>query len=118
MDFETCEISGTDLADISADTSDGKGQDDPKPEYFQYKDEGWTYARACLACPYDRCLYDGRQGKHRAMYQFRSREIKRLFKSGRNVHELVEIFGVSVRTVYRAIKSPGKKKRKGAKNNE
>ena len=113
MDFETCEICGVDPEENPA----GCGQADPKPEYFQYKDEGCAYARACLACPYERCLYDGRLGKHRAMRQFRTREIKRLFKSGRNVKELVDIFGVSDRTVYRAIKS-GKKKRKGAGNNE
>jgi hypothetical protein len=108
MDFETCEICG---ADPEQDP-DGRGQADPKPEYFQYKDEGCAYARACLACPYEWCLYDGRLGKHRAMRQFRTREIKRLFKSGRNVKELVDIFGVSDRTVYRAIKTAGKKKTK------
>jgi len=117
MDFETCEICGTDLADASAETladiSAQSGQADPKPEYFQYKDEGCTYARSCLACPYARCLYDGGRGKRSAMMDIRSREIKKLFKSGRNVKELVDIFGVSNKTIYRAIKTSGKKKRKG-----
>jgi hypothetical protein len=110
MDFETCEICGADPEKVSA----GCGQADPKPEYFQYKDEGCTYARSCLACPYDRCLYDGQQGKRNAMMKLRSKEIKRLFKSGRNVKELVDIFGVSNKTIYRAIKTRSKKKRKGA----
>jgi hypothetical protein len=118
MDFKTCEICGVDPADILADTSTGVsavcGQADPKPEYFQYKDEGCTYARSCLACPYERCLYDGRRGKRSSMTEIRSKEIKRLFKSGRNVKELVDIFGVSNKTIYRAIKTSGKKKRKGA----
>jgi predicted DNA-binding transcriptional regulator YafY len=48
------------------------------------------------------------------MRQFRTREIKRLYKSGRSVAELMEIFGVSDRTVYRAIKTAGRKTRKGA----
>jgi hypothetical protein len=101
MDFETCEICGVNQEKAQA----GYGQADPRPEYFQYKDEGCAYARSCLACPYSKCLYDGRLGKHRAMRQFRTREIKRLFKSGRNVKELMDIFGVSDRTVYRAIKT-------------
>jgi hypothetical protein len=118
MDFETCEISGTDQEIETAGITAGYGQADPKPEYFQYKDEGCKYARSCLACPYSKCLYDGRLGKHRAMRQFRTREIKRLYKSGRSVPELMEIFGVSDRTVYRAIKTASRKKRKGAEKNE
>jgi hypothetical protein len=125
MDFETCEICGVDLAnipadasaDVSAETPAVSQQADPKPEYFQYKDEGCNYARSCLACPYDRCLFDGQHGKRSAMTQIRSREIKKLFKSGRNVKELVDIFGVSNKTIYRAINTTRRKKRKGVNKN-
>jgi hypothetical protein len=126
MDFETCEIGGVDpedemaevLAEVPAGTSANIpaacGQDDPKPEYFQYKDEGCTYARSCLGCPYDCCLYEGRRGKRSSMAEIRSREIKKQYKSGRNVKELVDIFRVSNKTIYRAVKTARRKKRKGA----
>jgi hypothetical protein len=123
MDFETCEICGVDTEEAtgmpeqtSSGVPAGSGQNDPKPEYFQYKDEGCTYARSCLACPYDHCLYEGRRGKRSSMTAIRSKEIKRQFKMGRNVKELVDIFGVSNQTIYRAIKTARRKKRKGAKN--
>ncbi len=33
-------------------------ENDLKPEYCQYRDEGCEYARACLECPFPQCLYD------------------------------------------------------------
>jgi hypothetical protein len=111
MEFETCEISGA----VPETPAAGLPQTDPKPEYVQYKDEGCTYARACLSCPYERCLYEARCGKRSAMTGYRAREIRNRFKSGCTVKDLARMFGVTARTVYRAIEAPHKKKQKGAK---
>jgi hypothetical protein len=78
---------------------------DLPPEYCHYKDEGCEYARACLECPFPRCLYDEARGRQRWLKELRDREILRLFGAGRKVNELAALFDVSERTVQRAIKS-------------
>ena len=102
MDVLTCEISG-----VATKTEQDRGESDEKdlrPEYCRYQDEGCEYAPACLDCPFPQCLYDAPRGRQRWLKELRDREIARLYREGRMVAELAEIFEVSLRTVQRALK--------------
>jgi len=87
---------------------------DLPPEFCRYRDEGCELAKSCLECPFDYCVYDEPGGKQRWMKKERNGEILRLFtEEGKGVKELAGIYGVSPRTVQRALKnSPGKQRRK------
>ena len=76
------------------------------PEHIRYKDEGCDLAGSCLNCPYEECIFDKPGGKRHWMKEERSAEIIRLhLREGKTVKELADIFGVSKRTVQRALKS-------------
>lgn len=75
------------------------------PEYCQYRDEGCEFADSCLNCPLPRCVYDEPRGRQRWLKRQRDREMVSLFRSGgKGVKELALMFGVSQRTVQRALK--------------
>ena len=79
---------------------------DLPPEYCHYHDEGCELAKSCLDCPFPRCIHDEPGGKHSLLKRQRDREIIRLFRSeGKRIKELAAMFGISQRTVQRAIKS-------------
>jgi hypothetical protein len=101
MVLETCETGGV---DPEAAQENPPEQPDLKPEYCHYRDEGCEYARACLDCPFPQCLFDEPRGRQRWMKQTRDKEIKRLFNSGKKVNELAAIFGISQRTIQRALR--------------
>ncbi len=78
---------------------------DSLPEFCQYKDEGCDLASSCLQCPFPQCIYEQPGGKQRWLKKLRSREITRLFTSeGKGIKELAIKFGVSQRTVQRALR--------------
>lgn len=83
----------------------GKNAPDLPPEYCHYRDEGCEYAESCLGCPFPQCLYDEPRGRQRWLKELRNREINRLFTGGWGVKELGMMFGVSQRTIQRALKS-------------
>jgi len=75
-------------------------------EYCHYKDEGCELAESCLNCPFPSCIYDEPGGKQRLLKRQRDEEIVRLFqKEEKGVKELATIFGISQRTVQRALKN-------------
>jgi len=79
---------------------------DLPPEYYHYRDEGCDLARSCLNCPFPRCIYDEPGGKQHLLKKLRAREMARLFTTeGKKIKELAQIFGVSQRTVQRALKT-------------
>jgi len=79
---------------------------DLPPEYCRYQDEGCDLADSCLNCPFPKCVYDQPGGRHHWLKRLRDREMVRLFTTeGKGVNELAIIFGVSQRTVQRALKS-------------
>ncbi len=83
------------------------------PEQIRYKDEGCDLAGSCLKCPYEECIYDKPGGKRHWMKEERSAEMIRLYlREGRTVRELADIFGVSKRTVQRALKKTRELNRK------
>ena len=86
---------------------------DLPPEFCRYHDDGCEMAAtylggksSCLNCPFSRCVYDEPGGKQRMIKRLRGREMARLFNAeGRGIKELAIMFGVSRRTVQRALKA-------------
>ena len=78
---------------------------DLPPEYCRYRDEGCEFARSCLNCPFSKCIYEGPRGRQQWLKGSRDEEMVRLFTTeSRGVKELALRFGVSQRTVQRALK--------------
>jgi len=79
---------------------------DLPPEYCHYRDEGCEFADACLNCPLPKCIYDEPGGRQRWLKGQRDREmVRRFYIEGRGVKELALMFGISQRTVQRALKN-------------
>jgi len=78
---------------------------DLPPEYCHYQDKGCEFANSCLNCPFPQCIYDQPWGRQCWLKRLREREMIRLFTSeGKRVKELAAMFGVSQRTIQRALK--------------
>jgi AraC-like DNA-binding protein len=108
MGLMASEIGGDNTEATNDETS--QNETDLPPEYCHYRDEGCEYARSCLACPFPQCLYDEPRGRQRWLKGLRNKEINKLFAGGWKIKELALIFGVSQRTVQRALKnSPSNK---------
>jgi len=76
------------------------------PEYCRYRDEGCEFADSCLNCPFPQCIYEEFGGRQHWLKKLRDRDIARLFSSdGKGVRELALMFGVSRRTIQRALES-------------
>ncbi len=92
------------VPDESPEETDVTGMDLP-PEYCHYHDEGCDLADSCLECPFPQCIYDLPGGRQHWLKRLRAREMARLFTSHRKgLKELADLFGVSRRTVRRALK--------------
>lgn len=79
---------------------------DLPPEYCHYHDEGCELADSCLNCPFPKCIYDQPGGRQRWLKRQRDREVARQFTAeGKGVKEIARSFGVSSRTVQRALKT-------------
>ncbi len=79
---------------------------DLRPEFCHYPDEGCDLAKSCLNCPFENCIYEKPGGKTRLAQRLRNEEIARLhFKEGKTLKELANLFGVSERTVARALRA-------------
>ena len=85
---------------------------DLPPEYCHYQDEGCKLATAhlgyksnCLNCPFSQCIHDEPGGRQRCAKRLRDQEIARLFHTkGKGPKELALMFGLSRRTIQRALK--------------
>ena len=77
---------------------------DLPPEYCYYPDEGCEFAHSCLNCPFPRFIYDEPGGKQRFIKGLRNKEILRLYTDVKEIEELAITFGISQRTVQRALK--------------
>lgn len=82
----------------------GRNGTDPLPEFCEYRDEGCELAASCLHCTFARCVHDEPRGKQRWLMRVRAGEMGRLYAGGKKVKELAQMFGVSPRTVQRALK--------------
>ena len=100
MEFETAVIE----PDEETPWESQNDASDLLPEYCHYQDEGCEFAPSCLECPFARCVYDEPGGKQHFVKELRNQEILRLYTTGKEIRELAEIFGISQRTVHRALK--------------
>ncbi len=81
-------------------------ESDLPPEYCHYQDEGCELSDSCLHCPFPQCIDEEPGGRQHWLKKLRNREIAKLFSSGgKEAKELALMFGVSKRTIQRALKS-------------
>ncbi len=99
------EFSETDLDVEPFHEEDISGNEpDLPPEYCRYRDEGCDLADSCLNCPFPRCVYEQPGGRQRWLKKLRDRKIVGMFtEDGKSVKELALMFGISQRTVQRAL---------------
>ena len=75
------------------------------PESYAYRDNGCAVSRSCLRCPLPQCKYDDPNLKRRREARDR-RDVEILALRRRKrltVKEVARRFGVSERTVFRAV---------------
>ena len=90
---------------MTSDTAINNTELDLPPEFCHYRDEGCELTGSCLNCPLPGCIYDQPRGRQRWLKKARDREMAKLFTTqGKGVKELALEFGVSQRTVQRALK--------------
>jgi len=92
------------LAEEDAFPEDPYDETDLLPEYCHYRDEGCEFADSCLNCPFASCIYDEPGGKQHFIKELQNTEIIRLYTQGKELEELATMFGISQRTVQRALK--------------
>ena len=79
---------------------------DLPPEYLHYQDEGCEIGESCLNCRLPICIYDEPRGRQHWLKKLRNREISRLFcAEGKGAKELASMFGLSQRTIQRALRN-------------
>lgn len=105
---------------------------DRKPGEDYFPDTGCAVSPSCLRCPLARCIYDEPEEDRRQAQQERDREIFRLYLEnvakgalltgqasspgrGPAIRALAERFGVSRRTVHRAVQ---RMRQRAARNGE
>ena len=82
------------------------------PDDIEWRDQGCEFYPSCLNCPLPRCVEDEPRGQQRLKMAARKKRIEELRRLGRSVREIAEIFGVSKRTVQRALEKPKAKYQK------
>ncbi len=92
-------------AELRSEENQDPNRLDLPPEFCQYRDEGCDLAHSCLNCPFPHCVYELPGGRQRWLKKTRDSEINRLFAGeGKEVNELAKMYGISQRTVQRALK--------------
>jgi transposase-like protein len=76
---------------------------DVLPQDIQWRDQGCELFPSCLNCPRPRCIEDEPRGKQKQRSQARARRMGALRGEGKTVRQIAEVYGVSVRTVQRAL---------------
>ena len=86
-------------------TNDFEEAGDDLPERCRYADEGCELSPSCLSCPFPVCVYEIPGGRQALLIGRRDAEIARLFRDEHlTVRELAAAFGLSRRSVQRAVK--------------
>ena len=76
---------------------------DVLPQDIQWRDQGCELFPSCLNCPRPRCIEDEPRGKQKLRARTRARRMGVLRDEGKTVRQIAEAYGVSVRTVQRAL---------------
>ena len=87
------------------------GEIDLLSEEINWRDEGCEVFGSCLNCPLPRCVEEEPRGQQRLRLAARNRRMVELRRSGKSVKDIAGLFGVSRRTVERALRNK-KSKRK------
>jgi len=90
---------------------------DLPPELCVYRDEGCELAPSCLNCPFPHCLEEDERGRGRLLRTLRARAMADLrSRKKKSLDYLARRFGVSKRTVQRALSSLCRRKRNGRRS--
>ena len=81
------------------------GELDLLPDKVEWRDGGCEFFPSCLNCPLPKCVEDEPRGQQRLRMAARKRRMEELRRRGKSVKEIAELFGVSRRTVQRALKN-------------
>ena len=82
----------------------GQVRSDALPEHIEYRDEGCDLFVSCLTCPLPRCRYDEPGGVRAMLNRERDHQIRALREDpSLSVDDIADRFGVSRRTVFRAL---------------
>jgi transcriptional regulator of acetoin/glycerol metabolism len=76
---------------------------DALPEHTQYADTGCEVHHSCLTCPLVRCRFDEPGGTRVLLRRGRDVQMAALQRRGKSVNEIARRYGVSRRTVFRAL---------------
>ena len=79
-------------------------QRDALPENVQYQDTGCEVSASCLACPLPQCKFDDPVWYHQYRRDNRDRQIYVQCQRGLTVFQAAAVFGISPRTVHRALR--------------
>jgi hypothetical protein len=79
------------------------GELDLLPDEINWRDEGCELFPSCLNCPLSKCVEDEPRGQQRLRMETRKRRMVELRRRGQSVTEIAGFFGVSRRTVERAL---------------
>jgi len=72
---------------------------------INWRDEGCEVFQACLSCPLPRCVEEEPRGQQQLRLTARNKRMVELRQSGKSVRGIAGLFGVSRRTVERALKN-------------
>jgi hypothetical protein len=75
------------------------------PDDINWRDWGCEFSPSCLNCPLPRCVEDEPRGQQRLRMDERKKRMMELRKIGKSVKEIAGLFGVSTRTVQRALEN-------------
>lgn len=94
---------------MSIYTKSGRRRDelvmDGLPEQMRYTDTGCEAAMSCLDCPLPRCKFDDPAWYQAYKLRERDEEIAWAYQyENLHVFEVADRFGISVRTVHRALR--------------
>ena len=82
------------------------------PEEVEWRDEGCEVFPACLSCPLPRCIEEEPRGRQRLKAVLRARQMNALRRNGKSIKEIAGLFGVSNRTVQRALEKQKPKRKR------
>jgi hypothetical protein len=75
------------------------------PEEIDWRDEGCAVFVSCLNCPLPRCVEEEPRGQQRLRLAARNKQMVELRQGGKSIKEIADLFGVSCRTVERALRA-------------
>ena len=75
------------------------------PEEIDWRDEGCAVFPSCLSCPLPRCVEEEPRGRQRLKLAVRNKRMVELRQGGKSVKEIAGLFGISRRTVERALRA-------------